>query len=140
MSKLLVRTIDCLLMDVSTGTVFVPERPTVTEASTFVQTKIAVKQLELVTDLDDAATDDEWVGFLNGSDGNVELAVSAYKSKLASHDDSYDAEAAAKAQAEAEAKVQARAEAEAAAKAQAEAEAAAKAQAEAEEAKKTAKK
>ncbi len=129
MSKLLVKPIDCMLLDISTGAVFVPERPTVAERSSFVTTKISVNQLELITELDSDATDDEWLKFLQGSDNDVELAISAYKSKLAGLDD--DAEANAKAHAEATAKAEAEAKAQAEAEALAKAEAVAKAEAEA---------
>lgn len=132
MRKLLVRPIDCLLIDIATGSVFVPERPTVTEGSVFVQQKIAVKQLQLITDLDFEATDAEWAEYLKSSDNDIDLALSAYKAKLAGHDDQHDAEAEAKAKAEAEAAVRARVEAEAKAKAEAEAKAKAEAEAEAE--------
>ena len=131
MSKLLVKPIDCMLLDIATGAVFVPERPTVAERSTFVTTKISVNQLELITELDSEATDEEWLKFLQGSDNDVELAITAYKSKLAGLDEEAELAAAAQAKAQADAEAAAKAEAEAAAKAKAEAEAKAKAEAEA---------
>ena len=58
-------------------------RPTVTHHSEFLSMRISAKQLRVVSDLKPTATDEEFVKYLEESEGNIKLAIDSFLSKYA---------------------------------------------------------
>lgn len=85
MSKLLVETTgDFMLVDYDQkGLVIEHSRPTVTNPTTFVQTRTSLGQLRVVAELTDEATDEEFAKYVKESDGDIELAVDSFKTAFA---------------------------------------------------------
>lgn len=84
MSKLLVETTgEFMLVDYDQkGLIIEHNRPTVTEPTTFVQTRTSLGQLRVVAELTDEATDEEFAKYVKDSDGDIELAVDAFKTSF----------------------------------------------------------
>lgn len=82
MTKLLVETTGPFeLVDYSEGmTIIAHDRPSVATNSTFVQSRTALGQIRVLDNLTDEATDEEYAKYLKDSDGDQELALSAFKS------------------------------------------------------------
>lgn len=82
--KLLVETIgDFMLMDGGAGQEIEAHRPCVVVSSNFVSMRMAVKQIKVLGELTDEATDAEFITFLNESGDDVELAVGSFLAKYA---------------------------------------------------------
>lgn len=78
--KLLVRTTGPhMYLDIANGQEINAFRPSVVERTVFTQTLLAAGKIDLNSaNLKDEATDEEFVKYLKDSDGDVDLAVSAF--------------------------------------------------------------
>lgn len=86
MSKLLVETTgEFELVDFNEGGAIVAHnRPSVVNHSTFISSRTAVGQIRVLDNLTDEATDAEFEKYFKDSEGDVELALSAFKSAYSS--------------------------------------------------------
>lgn len=110
MKLLLETTGDFMLVDPQTNSEIAWNRPSVCAMSGFIQMRMAAGQLKVIAnDLDDSATDDEFVKFVAESKGDLELAKDSFISafgpeamrKKAEAAETAEKEAAEKAAAEA---------------------------------------
>lgn len=81
MSKLLVETTgEFELVDFDqNGAIVAHDRPSVVFASTFIQSRTSLGQIRVLDNLTDEATDEEFAKYVKDSDGDIELAISAFK-------------------------------------------------------------
>lgn len=96
MKKLLVETTgNFSLIDGTRGLVDIRStRPTVVVSTSFVQNRIALGQIKVLAELPEEATDEDWVKFLEESDGDVDLARESFVSSFG--DPEFDVDAAVK--------------------------------------------
>lgn len=81
MAKLFVQTTGMFfLVDPITRIEIQHSRPTVVEATQFVNARAAAGQIRVIGDAPDDADDADFLKFFKDSDGDVELAIDAYKS------------------------------------------------------------
>lgn len=86
MPKLLVETTgEFELVDFSYNQAIVAhDRPSVVEATTFIQTRTSLGQIRVLDTLTDEATDAEFEKYFKDSDKDVELAIDAFKTAYSS--------------------------------------------------------
>jgi len=86
MPKLLVETTgEFELVDfTANGAIVAFNRPSVVEATTFIQSRTSNGQIRVLDTLTDEATDAEFEKYFNDSDKDVELAISAFKTSFSS--------------------------------------------------------
>ena len=81
MAKLFVQTTGSFfLVDPENRIEIQHSRPTVVEATSFVNARAAVGQIRIIGDAPDGANDADFVKFFTESDGDVELAIESYRS------------------------------------------------------------
>jgi hypothetical protein len=84
--KLLVKTLGPFgLTDMYTGCQVVWNRPSVVKPSAFVDQRIQLGQIRVISQIPDEATDEEFKRFLIDSGENEELAVSSFLSQFEAH-------------------------------------------------------
>ncbi len=85
MTKLLVETTGSfILIDFENGTEIQDGRPTVVSESSFVSARAALGQIRVLDTLTDDATDEEFAKYFKESNGDTELAISAFKTSFSS--------------------------------------------------------
>lgn len=86
MSKLLVETTgDFELVDFDqNGAIVAHDRPSVVVPTTFIHTRTSIGQIRVLDTLTDEATDEEFAKYVKDSDGDIELALSAFKTSFSS--------------------------------------------------------
>lgn len=86
MPKILVETTgEFELVDFTNGgSIIAHDRPSVAEATTFVQSRTSIGQVRVLDTLTDEATDEEFAKYVAESEGDIELAISAFKTAFSS--------------------------------------------------------
>lgn len=86
MSKLLVETTgEFELVDFDQrGAIVAHDRPSVVMATTFIQSRTSLGQIRVLDTLTDEATDEEFAKYVKESDGDLELAISSFKTAYSS--------------------------------------------------------
>jgi hypothetical protein len=67
-----------MLVDSTTGDEIAPFRPSVIRRSSFIDTRVKLKQIVVVSELTEDATDAQFVQFLKESDNDIELAMQSF--------------------------------------------------------------
>jgi hypothetical protein len=80
MKNILETTGSFQIVDADTGTLVRFEGYTVAPPSNFSQSRIALGQLSVKGQVNDDATDEEWLKYVAESDGNLDLALEAFVS------------------------------------------------------------
>jgi hypothetical protein len=80
--KLMVETVGNIMLMLPSLKVEIPwNRPAVVPSTGLIMNQVAIRQLVILFELPDEATEAEWVEWLNECDGDTKLAIESYKAK-----------------------------------------------------------